>query len=163
MRRIGIIDDNHKLLSREAADVLAGCDLIIHAGDVGSLEVIQNLEQIAPVRAVRGNVDQAPWADRLPHEALVEVQDKRIYVLHNLDDITVDPARAGYDVVVTGHSHKPSIRKVNGVLFVNPGSAGPRRFTLPIAVAMLHCTRHNIEARIHELALHGPGDQRGQP
>jgi len=163
MRRIGIIADTHKLLRPEATDVLAGCDLIIHAGDVGSLEVIQSLEQIAPVRAVRGNVDQAPWADRLPHEAVVEVQDKRIYVLHNLNDITVDPARAGYDVVVTGHSHKPLISKIDGVLFVNPGSAGPRRFTLPIAVAMLHFTRRSIEARIHELALHRPGEQRGQP
>jgi len=149
--RIGIISDTHKLLRPEAAAALTGCELIIHAGDIGSLEVIQELEQIAPVRAIRGNVDQAPWADAFPAHDVIEISNRRVYVVHDLSSMSADPAAAGFDVVVSGHSHMPSVREVDGVLFVNPGSAGPRRFTLPITVAVLSITPRRIEAQVHEL------------
>lgn len=151
MTTIGLISDTHGLLRPETVDALAGSDLIIHAGDIGSAEIIEALRQIAPVRAIRGNVDSESWAEQLPSEDTVTFAGRQIYVLHNLADLTLEPRAAGIDVVVSGHSHKPFVRKANGVLFVNPGSAGPRRFTLPVAMAMLHITPRSIRAQLHEL------------
>jgi putative phosphoesterase len=129
-----------------------GVDLIIHAGDIGSPDVIDGLSAIAPVRAVRGNIDKAPWAQQFPGDDVVEIAGRFLYVLHNRHELDLDPTAAGFDVVISGHSHKPSIDKVGGVLFVNPGSAGPRRFTLPIALAKLRITPQAIEAEVQELA-----------
>lgn len=151
MTIIGIISDTHGLLRAEAVRVLEGSNLIIHAGDIGSIEVISGLSAIANVRAVRGNIDKGAWAAKFPTEDIVEVDSKFLYVLHNVNEINLDPVAAGFDVVISGHSHKPGIETANGVLFVNPGSAGPRRFTLPITLAKLYVTSTGIEAKVHEL------------
>ena len=151
MTTVGIISDTHSLLRPEAVHALEGSDLIVHAGDIGSIEVISDLSAIANVRAVRGNIDKGTWAAKFPTEDVVEVDGKYLYVLHNLNEIYLDPAAAGFDVVISGHSHKPGVETVNGVLFVNPGSAGPRRFTLSIAVAKLYVTSRGIEVTVHEL------------
>ena len=134
---IGIISDTHGLLREEAVAALAGCSLIVHAGDVGDPEILQHLREIAPVVAVRGNIDTAPWATALPETAEADHKGARIFVLHDLHTLDVDPAAFGIDVVVSGHSHKPSERLRGGVLYLNPGSAGPRRFKLPISLARL--------------------------
>ena len=152
MLRIGVISDTHGLLRPEAAELLGGVDHIIHAGDIGSPEVIAGLRRIAPTTAIRGNVDAGAWAADYPDTDLVRLGGRSIHVLHNLRDLDFDPAAAGIDVVISGHTHRPKIETVGGVLYLNPGSAGPRRFTLPIAVATLALTGNGIEARIHELA-----------
>jgi hypothetical protein len=132
LARIGLISDTHSLLRQQAVQALAGSDLIIHAGDVGDPAILDALKQIAPVTAVRGNIDRTgPCAD-LPETAIVE---GTIYVLHNLGDLNIDPKASGFRMVVSGHSHKPVSFEKNGVLYVNPGSAGPRRFRLPITLA----------------------------
>ncbi len=151
MTEIGVIADTHKLLRPEAAAYLQGCELIIHAGDIGSQGIIATLEQIAPVIAIRGNIDKRSWADAYPCTESVEVENRRIYVLHNARELDLDPSEAGFDVVISGHSHKPQIRREDGVLYLNPGGAGPRRFTLPIAVARLRLTCNVIDARIIEI------------
>ncbi len=133
----GLISDTHGLLRPEAIERLAGSDLIIHAGDVGDPGILRTLEAIAPVTAVRGNVDKGAWAMQLPATAVVEAGGARIYVLHNLAEIDIDPAAAGFQIVVSGHSHKPGQTERGGVLYVNPGSAGPRRFRLPVTIARL--------------------------
>lgn len=153
MTTVGMISDTHSLLRPEAIEALKGSDLIVHAGDIGSVDVIDGLSAIAPVFAVRGNVDKGEWATQFPQEEVVEVAGKYLYVLHNVNEMDLDPVAAGFDVVVSGHSHKPSIEERAGVLFVNPGSAGPRRFTLPIAIAKLNVTSQGIEAYIHALRL----------
>ena len=137
MIRIGIISDTHGLLRREAIEQLTGADHIIHAGDIGAPEVIKGLQRIAPTTAVRGNIDVGEWAKNYPDTKLVVLGSRALYVLHNLNEIKLDPAASGFDVVISGHSHRPKIETKNGVLCVNPGSAGPRRFKLPIAVATL--------------------------
>jgi uncharacterized protein len=134
---IGLISDTHGLLRPEALAALKGAELIIHAGDVGAPEVLDQLRAVAPVIAVRGNVDHGAWADRLPPSAAVETAAARIYVIHDIGELDLDPAAAGFDVVVTGHSHKPACTERIGVLYVNPGSAGPRRFRLPVTIARL--------------------------
>lgn len=159
MPTVGVISDTHGLLRPEAIEVLQGSDLIVHAGDIGSIDVIDALSEVAPVFAVRGNVDKGEWATKFPCEEVVEVAGKYLYVLHNVHDIDLDPAAAGFDVVVSGHSHKPGIEKKGDVLFVNPGSAGPRRFTLPIAVARLDISVQGIEAHIQELTGSGGKQQ----
>jgi uncharacterized protein len=136
-RRIGLISDTHGLLRKEALEALCGSELIIHAGDVGKAEILEELGKIAPVVAVRGNVDTASWAMGLPETAVVEAQGASIYVLHDVNVLDLKPAAAGFHVVVSGHSHQPGKKERDGVLFVNPGSAGPRRFRLPITVAKL--------------------------
>ena len=151
MTSIGLISDSHGLLRPQAIQALQGVDLIVHAGDIGSLDVIAGLSAIAPVRVVRGNIDKATWAHQFPADDVVKIAGKYLYVLHNRHEITLDPAAAGFDVVISGHSHQPSIDRVGGVLFVNPGSAGPRRFTLPIAIAKLYI-RQTIEAELQELS-----------
>jgi putative phosphoesterase len=135
--QIGLISDTHGLLRDEALRALEGCELIIHAGDVGRPEILDVLKALAPVVAVRGNVDTQPWAEELPVTAVAKAGPATIYVLHNLVELDLDPAAAGFQIVVSGHSHKPSRTERAGVLYINPGSAGPRRFGLPITVARL--------------------------
>ncbi len=136
--RIGLISDTHGLLRPQAVEVLAGSDLIIHAGDVGKPEILAALKQIAPVFAVRGNVDKGSWAESLPLTEIVEAGSVLIFVQHDRNEIEIDPAAAGFSIVVTGHSHQPGSEMRRGVLYINPGSAGPRRFKLPITVAQLN-------------------------
>ena len=135
--KIGIISDTHGLLRPDAVERLAGVDHIIHAGDIGRPEVISELRRIAPTTAVRGNVDKDEWAAGYPQTERVKLGGRWFYVLHNLAELGLDPAAAGIDVVVSGHSHRPKIETVNGVIYLNPGSVGPRRFSLPIALATL--------------------------
>ncbi|MGF6568770.1 putative phosphoesterase [Paraburkholderia sp. GAS333] len=135
--RIGLISDTHNLVRPEALAYLAGCDAIIHAGDICNEAVLDALTQIAPVTAVRGNNDTGDWAASLPTHATLTVQQVKIRVVHDIADLGDDPRGEGVGVVVSGHSHKPSIVERDGVLFVNPGSAGPRRFKLPVSAGML--------------------------
>jgi putative phosphoesterase len=134
---IGLISDTHGLLRPEALTALRGCGQIIHAGDVGKPEILDRLNAIAPVVAVRGNIDTGSWASRLPLTAVAEAGPVLIYVLHDLQQLDLDPAAAGFHIVISGHSHKPAQSEKSGVLYVNPGSAGPRRFHLPITIARL--------------------------
>ena len=138
---VGLISDTHGLLRAEAVAALRGSDLIIHAGDVGEFSILEQLGTIAPVAAVRGNIDQASWASRLQRTAVVEAGPASIYVLHDVHDLDLDPAIGHINIVVSGHSHKPAKSVRSGVLYVNPGSAGPRRFRLPVTVARLHLGR----------------------
>lgn len=149
--RIGVISDTHGLLRPEAIAALRGVDRILHAGDVGSAEVLEQLARLAPVTAVRGNNDHGPWAQRLAQTEVVEIGETFVFVLHDLHELDLDPAAAGFAVVVSGHSHRPDVARRDGVLFLNPGSAGPRRFKLPIAVALLHVRGTEIEAEVVEL------------
>jgi putative phosphoesterase len=150
---VGILSDTHGLMRPEGLDALSGSNLIIHAGDVGAPEVLEKLRGIAPVFAVRGNVDTQAWADQLPNTQIVPVGVHKFYVLHNISDLAVDPVEAGVAAVVFGHSHKPSIETRNGVLYLNPGSAGPRRFKLPICVARVEVSDTRIEPAIIALDI----------
>jgi putative phosphoesterase len=134
---VGLISDTHGLVRPEALVALHGSDLIIHAGDVGKPDIIEQLSALAPVVAVRGNIDKGPWASRLPLTAVAEAGSALIYVLHDIAQLDLDPVAAQFNVVVSGHSHKPSHTERNGVMYLNPGSAGPGRFQLPITVARL--------------------------
>ncbi len=136
-RRIGLISDTHGLLRDEALEALRGCDLILHAGDVGKPEIIAALKTVAPVVAVRGNVDSGPWASALPATAVAETETALIYILHDLKELDLDPVAAGFQIIVSGHSHKPARSERSGTLYINPGSAGPKRFDLPTTVARL--------------------------
>jgi len=150
---IGIISDTHGLLRPEALEALRGSDTIIHAGDVGDAGILDALRAIAPVTAVRGNVDRGELARALPATAIVENEGISIYVLHDLAELDLEPVAAGIRVVVSGHTHAPLIRESRGVLYVNPGSAGPRRFRLPISVAKLEVDGSAVAARIVELPI----------
>ena len=134
---IGLISDTHGLLRQEAIAALTGSDFIVHAGDIGSPEVLEGLARLAPVTAIRGNVDRGNWAAGLPPTEVLEAGGTYLYVVHNLAELDLDPAAAGFRVVVSGHSHQPRVREKDGVLYINPGSAGPRRFSLPVAVGRL--------------------------
>jgi len=149
--KIGVISDTHGLLRPEAEQRLAGVAHIIHAGDIGKPDVIARLCRIAPVTAIRGNVDTGPWAEAYPETTTVTLGGRRIYVLHNLHDLQLDSAFAGIDVVVSGHSHRAEIKTVQGVLYLNPGSAGPRRFKLPITLAILDVTESGVRPTLHDL------------
>ena len=149
--RIGLISDTHGLLRPQACAALAGVAHILHAGDIGKAEVLNELERIAPVSAIRGNNDTAAWAAAIPETLTVELGGLRIHLLHDLKELALDPAAEGIAVVVTGHSHKPSIYGRNDVLFVNPGSAGPRRFSLPVSVALLDIVGGVARAEIRVL------------
>jgi uncharacterized protein len=133
---LGIVSDTHGLLRQELLDALRGVDLILHAGDIGTPETLDGLRQLAPVRAVRGNVD-GRWAAALPETAVVEFGGIQLYLLHDLERLDLDPASAGFQVVISGHTHQPTAFRRDGVLYLNPGSAGPRRFRLPISLALL--------------------------
>jgi putative phosphoesterase len=149
---VGVISDTHGLVRPEAVERLRGSDLIVHCGDVGSPAVLDALRATAPVRAVRGNNDRGAWAAALPADAVIELGPHVLYVIHDVGELALEPAAAGFSAVLSGHSHRPSIERRDGVLFVNPGSAGPRRFSLPIAVARLVVTPGRCDARIFDVA-----------
>ena len=149
--RVGLISDTHALIRDEALRALARCAHIIHAGDIVRPEILGRLREIAPVTAVRGNNDRGEWADSLPDWDVVEFGLVSVYVRHDRAQLDFDPPAAGFRVIVTGHSHKPTVETREGVLYVNPGSAGPRRFRLPIAVAELTIDGERVEARIIDL------------
>ena len=154
MLRVGLISDTHGLLRPEAEAAMIGCDYIVHAGDIGDATILTKLSVIAPVTAVRGNTDKGAWAKTVPLSKVLQVGEIFIYVLHDLAELDLDPAAAGFQVIVSGHSHHPLIQKRKVVLYVNPGSAGPRRFKLPIAVAELHISGTTINTQILELCPH---------
>ena len=156
MTRIGLISDTHGLMRPEALAALAGVSHIVHAGDIGSAQILTLLRTIAPVTAVRGNNDKGAWAGAIAETEVLEIDGKSIYVLHDLAELDLNPEAAGFRVVVTGHSHKPAISQKGAVLYVNPGSAGPRRFKLPISVATLEIEGSDVRAEIHELRLEAP-------
>ncbi|HTQ52872.1 MAG TPA: metallophosphoesterase family protein [Bryobacteraceae bacterium] len=151
MPLVGLISDTHGLLRPEALAALAGAELIVHAGDVGKPEILDALRAIAPVVAVRGNVDLGAWAKKLPKTAVAQAGDALVYVLHDLDELDLDPAAAGFAAVVSGHSHQPRSYRRAGVLYINPGSAGPRRFRLPVTVARLHANQPPWQVEIVDL------------
>jgi putative phosphoesterase len=145
--KLGVISDTHGLLRPEALDALRGTDLIIHAGDVGEPDILTRLGEIAPTVAVRGNVDRGSWARRLNLTEVVEAGDISIYLIHDLAALTIKPKAAGIQVVVFGHSHQPEERVEDGVLYLNPGSAGPRRFSNPVCLALLTVSGSRVEAK----------------
>jgi hypothetical protein len=149
---VGLISDTHGLLREEALNALKGSDLIIHAGDVGEPGIIERLKNIAPVVAVRGNVDRGDWASALPLTAVAEAGLVTMYVLHDLKQMDIDPAAAGFQFVISGHSHKPVCIQRSGVYYVNPGSAGPRRFHLPITVGIVDLKQSPWSIEIKDLA-----------
>jgi hypothetical protein len=148
---IGLISDTHGLLRPEALRSLDDCDLIIHAGDVGDPQILETLKTIAPVFAVRGNVDTEPWALALPETEVVETDPATIYVLHDIHGLDLDPVAAGFHIIVSGHSHKPARTEHDGVIFLNPGSAGPRRFDLPVTVARLNVSQKPLAVEFIDL------------
>ena len=154
MLRIGLISDTHGLLRAEALDALRGCDHIVHGGDIGHAGILDALAAIAPLTAVRGNNDFGPWAQRVSETERVALGAIRLYAIHDLAQLDIDPAREGVHVVVSGHSHRPRVETRAGVLYVNPGSAGPRRFTLPISVGeLLVRADGTVSARTFELPV----------
>lgn len=149
--RIGVISDTHGLLRPEAEARLSGVDHIVHAGDIGSPEIVPRLGRLAPVTAIRGNVDREEWAATFPETATPTLAGRRLLVLHDLAALTFDPAAEDFSLVISGHSHRPKIGRAGGVLYLNPGSAGRRRFSLPVTLATLELTGDGAEAMIHEL------------
>ena len=148
---IGVISDTHGLLRPEALDAFAGVEHIIHAGDIGSPDIVPKLAEIAPVTAIRGNVDTQAWAQDLPAWEVVTLAGRTIYVIHDLGDLDLDPAAAGFDMVVSGHSHMPKIETRQGVVYLNPGSAGPRRFRLPITIATVDLAAEPLRPMIRQI------------
>ena len=149
--RVGVISDTHGLLRPEVLKIFKGVDLILHAGDIGDPDVLEKLRSLSDVVAVRGNNDRDTWAKKIPESRVVEIEQVRIYLLHDLKEMTLNPSVSGFQAVISGHSHKPSIQERNGVLFINPGSAGPRRFKLPISVARLKVKADCVTAETCEL------------
>jgi putative phosphoesterase len=150
---LGVISDTHGLLRPEAVAALRGSDRILHAGDIGAPEILEALARIAPITAVRGNVDTASWARALPETEVVEAGGASIYMVHDLGRLDLKPEAAGFRVVVYGHSHHPKIEEKNGVLYFNPGSAGPRRFHLPVSVGNLMIVAGKVQAQLVELEI----------
>ena len=153
-----MISDTHGLLRPEAFHALEGSDLIIHAGDVGNPEILDRLRTICPVTAIRGNIDKGSWASQLPATARIAVGGTILYVIHDVNDLDLDPARAGMHIVISGHSHKPARTERAGVLYLNPGSAGPRRFQLPVMAARLDLRQGPWKAEFIDL-LHAGSPQ----
>ena len=153
MYKIGVISDTHGLLRPEVLIELRGVDHILHAGDVGSPLVLDSLRNVAPVTAVRGNVDDEEWARALPASAVVELNGVFFYVIHDLHNLDLDPEKAGFAAVICGHSHRPRQDWTDGVLYFNPGGAGPRRFRLPVSLGMLTIRRKEISSRLITLAV----------
>jgi hypothetical protein len=149
----GIISDTHGLLRPEALRALRGSDRILHAGDVGAPEILEALAQIAPVTAIRGNVDTEPWARTLPATEVVNAGGVSIFMLHNLAQLDLKPAAAGFHVVIYGHTHHPKMEERNGVLYFNPGSAGPRRFNLPVSLGKLMIEEGKVRAKLVSLEV----------
>jgi putative phosphoesterase len=154
---LGVISDTHGLLRPEAVKALRGSDRILHAGDIGDPRILEALAQIAPITVIRGNVDTEPWAQTLPETEVVEAGNIAIYMLHDLSRLDLKPGSAGFGVVVFGHSHQPKIEEKNGVLYFNPGSAGPRRFSLPISVGRLLIEAGKVGAEFIELTTSPSG------
>lgn len=152
-KRIGLISDTHGLLRPQALEALRGSHVILHAGDVGKPEILTALRELAPVIAVRGNLDTSEWAKTLPETAVAEVGKVLLYVLHDVHALDLNPAAAGFHVVVSGHSHQPVKFERDGVVYINPGSAGPRRFQLPVTVARLDLGRTPFEVDFVELKV----------
>ena len=150
---VGVISDTHGLLRPEALAALRGVDHILHAGDIGAVEILDRLREIAPVSAVRGNVDRDAWAAALPETEVVDVVGVSIYVLHDIGRLNLKPRAAGFRVVVYGHSHRPKIEQKNGVIYFNPGSAGPRRFQLPVSVGRLVIGDDVVSAELIDLEI----------
>ena len=153
IKQIGLISDTHGLLRPQALAALRGCDAIVHAGDIGDPEILRRLGDVAPTRAVRGNNDRGAWAMSIPLRETIEVGGYRLYVLHDLSELDIDPATEQFAAVISGHSHKPRAEQRDGVLYLNPGSAGPRRFRLPIALAKLYVRRDKLEHELIELSV----------
>jgi uncharacterized protein len=151
MPLLGVISDTHGLVRPQALAALAGVDHIIHAGDIGGPEVLTALRALAPITAVRGNNDHEPWADDIREREMITVGGARILVVHDVNELRLDPVPKGVHAVIAGHSHRPRIERRHGVLFLNPGSAGPRRFTLPVSVARLRIDDERLEPEIVEL------------
>jgi len=150
---IGVISDTHGLLRREAIDALRGAARILHAGDIGNPQILETLAAIAPLTAIRGNVDTQPWARKLPETEFVEIVGVLIYMLHDLARLDLKPGAAQIGVVVYGHNHHPKMEVKNGVLYFNPGSAGPRRFRLPVSVGRLHLENRCIRGELVKLKI----------
>lgn len=149
--RVGLISDTHGLLRQEALDALAGVEAIIHGGDIGGPDVLESLAALAPVYAVRGNNDREPWARKLPATLLLPLGGVRIQVVHDVQELSIESGAARPQVVVCGHSHQPSVIERAGVLYVNPGSAGPRRFKLPVTIGYLTLVNGSAEAQLRDL------------
>jgi putative phosphoesterase len=149
--RVGLISDTHGLFRPEARAFLIGCDYIIHGGDIGDPAILDELAAMAPLIAVRGNNDKENWSARLAETELIRIGNIFVYVIHNLDDLDIAPAAIDVRVVVSGHSHKPKVVERDGVVYINPGSCGPRRFSLPISVGELRVSGSAVEARTVEL------------
>ena len=154
VHRIGVISDTHGLLRPEALHALKGSEMIIHAGDVGRSDILDALGEVAPVVAVRGNIDRDEWGRRLPATEAVRIGDALIYLLHNLDELDIVPR--DFAAVITGHTHRPVVERREGVLYLNPGSAGPRRFTLPITLALMEVRGNAVDTRIVDLETFAP-------
>lgn len=151
--RIGLISDTHGLLRPQALASLDGVHMILHAGDIGGPDIIRQLGQVAPVHAIRGNNDTAPWAKQFQETLRLEVGNVSIYMLHDAKALAIEPRQAGIRVVIAGHSHQPSIAQKDHILYVNPGSAGPRRFRLPVSVAYLDIESDEVMAQIYTLDI----------
>ncbi len=151
--RVGLISDTHGQLRAEAMDALRGSDFIIHAGDIGHADIIHQLAEIAPVTAVRGNNDNGAWATGVRETEVLVVGEVCVYVIHDLAQLKLDPAVAGFQAVVSGHTHRPGFERRNGVLYVNPGSAGPRRFTLPVSVGELIVSGLDLGPQLFTLSV----------
>ena len=152
-RLVGLISDTHGLLRPEAVRALQGSDLIVHAGDIGKASVLDALGALAPVIAVRGNADKEVWARKLPKTDALEIDQVGVYVIHDVKDLDLIPEAAGIKVIVSGHSHQPSIQERSGVIFVNPGSAGPRRFNLPVSIARMQVQAESVQVELITLAV----------
>jgi len=149
---IGLISDTHGLLRPEVVQAFKDAHMIIHAGDIGKPDVLSSLKAIAPVVAVRGNMDRGgTWTNNFPATEVVEIGGVMLYVIHDLMNLDLDPAAGGFKAVISGHSHRPTMKEKNGVLYVNPGSAGPRRFTLPVSVALLRIEEHFLDVQFFKL------------
>jgi hypothetical protein len=151
-KQIGLISDTHGLLRPEAVEALRGSELILHAGDVGKPEILEELRKIAPVIAIRGNVDTASWCSALKETEFVETSAATFYLLHNLNDLDLNPAASGIHIVLSGHTHQPKQFEKDGVLYINPGSAGPRRFNLPVTLALLNLGSSPYSLQFHNLS-----------
>ncbi len=149
--KVGVLSDTHGLLRAEVVDRLRGCDLILHAGDIGGPSILAELRTLAEVVAVRGNVDTGSWASELSREEYVDIEGRRIVIIHDLRMLSLDPVSAGIDIVIYGHSHKPALERQGGILYLNPGSAGPKRFHLPVSMALLSLEDEAISTELIEL------------
>jgi putative phosphoesterase len=149
--RVGVLSDTHGLLRPEARAFLVGCDYIIHGGDIGSAGILEDLGSLAPLIAVKGNNDKAPWAAHLPETDMVRLGGAFVYVIHDLAQLDIEPVGAKVQAVISGHSHKPAVFEREGVCYLNPGSCGPRRFSLPISIGELRITGSNVRARTIDL------------